>query len=210
MKHLKVFTFNAFQENTYVLWNANKEAVIIDPGNSNTEENAELSLFIANNNLKPVALLLTHAHIDHILGIDYVYRTYSLTPRLHLEDAFTFALADRSAEMWQIPYTPGPQPNYFDTLNDFDFGDLKLKVRFVPGHAKGHVIFINAKENYAIVGDTIFKGSIGRTDLPGGDHEELLSKIQSEIFTLPADMELHPGHGPFTTVEFEKENNPFF
>lgn len=210
MKHLKVFTFNAFQENTYVLWNAKKEAIIIDPGNSNNEENQELSDFIESKQLTPVELLLTHAHIDHVLGVHYVYQTYHLTPRLFIEDAFTYSMAQRSADMYQIPYTAGPEPNYFDTLNGFNYSDLQLKVRFVPGHCKGHVIFVNEDENFAIVGDTIFRGSIGRTDLPGGNHEELLNKIQSEIFTLPANMELFPGHGPHTTVKYEKDNNPFF
>lgn len=210
MKHLKVFTFNAFQENTYVLWNAKKEAIIIDPGNSSSLENQELSDFLESEGLTPIELLLTHAHIDHVLGVDYVYRTYKLVPRLFLEDAFTYSLAQKSADMYQIPYTAGPEPNYFDTLNGFIYSDLKLQVRFVPGHAKGHVIFINEDENFAIVGDTIFRGSIGRTDLPGGNHDELLSKIQSEIFTLHPDMELHPGHGPHTTVQYEKDNNPFF
>jgi glyoxylase-like metal-dependent hydrolase (beta-lactamase superfamily II) len=210
MKHLKVFTFNAFQENTYVLWNAKKEAIIVDPGNSNSIENQELTDFIESEGLTPIELLLTHSHIDHVLGVNYIYQTYKLTPRLFLEDAFTYSLAQKSADMYQIPYTAGPQPNYFDTLNGFDYGDLQIKVRFVPGHAKGHVIFINEAENFAIVGDTIFRGSIGRTDLPGGNHDELLEKIQSEIFTLHPDMELHPGHGPHTTVQYEKDNNPFF
>jgi glyoxylase-like metal-dependent hydrolase (beta-lactamase superfamily II) len=210
MKHLKVFTFNAFQENTYVLWNAKKEAIIIDPGNSNKDEDQELSDFLKDEGLKPIEMLLTHAHIDHVLGVNYVYRTYQLTPRLFIEDAFTHSLAQKSADMYQIPYTAGPEPNYFDTLNGFSYGDLKLDVRYVPGHAKGHVIFINENENFAIVGDTIFRGSIGRTDLPGGNHEELLSRIQSEIFTLNPKMELHPGHGPLTTVQYEKDNNPFF
>lgn len=210
MKHLKVFTFNAFQENTYVVWNDELQAIIIDPGNNSSFENQELIDFLKRENLTPVELLLTHAHIDHILGADFIYRTFNLTPKLYVEDAFTLSLAQMSADRWQIPYTTCPEPEYLLSLDSLTYGNLTLDIRFVPGHAKGHIIFINKEENYAIVGDTIFKGSIGRTDLPGGDHELLLSKIQSEIFTLPDTMELYPGHGEYTTTSYEKQNNPFF
>lgn len=208
--HLKVFTFNAFQENTYLLWNAKKEVIIIDPGNSDDYENRDLDNFIVENNLLPIDLLLTHAHIDHILGAAYVCNKYGLKPKLYFEDAYTFSLAQLSADKWQIPYSSCPEPTYLNNLDDLVYADLTLKLRFVPGHSKGHIIFICDEVKKVIVGDTIFNGSIGRTDLPGGNHDELLTKIKSEIFTLPKDYELYPGHGPKTTVGYEIDNNPFF
>ncbi len=205
----QVFTFNPFQENTYLLWNSHKEAILFDPGMENSNECNTLVKFLEDNNLNLTEVLLTHAHIDHILGCDFIFQKFGIKPKLYVKDKTTFSFARQSADMWGINYTDSPEPIYFSDDEIFEFGDLKLEWRFVPGHAMGHVIFINKAENIAIVGDTIFRQSIGRTDLLGGNHEQLLNKIKTEIFTLNDSMILYPGHGPETTVGYEKEYNPF-
>ena len=156
-------------------------------------------------------LLGTHAHIDHVFGNWWVKQIYNLPYYLHPSDVVMIDRSETMAALWNLKYTPSPLPNmdlaHGDTIT---VGESQLQVRFVPGHAPGHVIFIDLAGEQVLVGDTIFRGSIGRTDLPGGNHEQLLKNIEAQIFTLPNNYTLYSGHGPSTTVGFEKENNPFF
>ena len=210
---IKAFTFNPLGENTYILWDeSTKVAAIIDAGMYDRNECNQISDFISQNQLNLQLLLGTHAHIDHIFGNWFVKQEFPNVPYLlHEEDVKMIQRSETMAALWNLNYTPSPLPdryvNHGDTVN---LGNSTLKIRFVPGHAPGHVIFINEAENFAVVGDCVFQGSIGRTDLPGGNHELLLEKIRTEIFTLPEDMELFSGHGPSTTVGREINTNPFF
>ncbi len=211
MLHLKRFTFNPFQENTYLLYTDTKNALIVDPGMYDRSEQKELLDFLDENELKLVKLLNTHTHIDHVFGNKFIFDKYGLKPYLHKEELKILDGAKRSAEIYGLDYDPSDEIEGF--LEEGDVIDLdghKLKCLFVPGHSPGHLVFINEAENYAIGGDVLFRGSIGRTDLPFGDHDTLINMIKEKMFELPLDMKVHPGHGDYTTVGFEKANNPFF
>jgi hydroxyacylglutathione hydrolase len=209
---LQSFTFNPLQENTYIIWCENTlDCAIIDAGNYDSTENAELKDFIVQNQLNPKFLLGTHAHIDHIFGNWFVKQTWNLPYYLNKADEVMFARSEQMAALWQLNYTPSPLPDF--ELNHGDLlkiGDVEIEVRFVPGHAPGHVVFIHHASKTVIGGDTLFRGSIGRTDLPGGNHDLLLQKIKEEMFSLPDDYIVHSGHGPETSIGFEKQHNPFF
>src|SRR6478736_6442415 len=186
MIHIQVFTFNAFQENTYVLWDETKEALIIDPGCYEKEEREELTSFIESNKLKPIKLVYhkldepTHRAIK-VYAPNYGFYNYEETE----------------------------VDEFIEEGDTIKFGNSELKIVFVPGHAPGHVAFYNAEEKICIGGDVLFYNSIGRTDLPGGNHETLISSIKNKLFTMADDMVVYPGHGPKTTIGREKQYNPF-
>jgi glyoxylase-like metal-dependent hydrolase (beta-lactamase superfamily II) len=210
--NLHFFTFNPLQENTYIIWCQDTlECAIIDAGNYDSAEGAALEEFITANHLKPTLLLGTHAHIDHVFGNWFVKQKWDLPYYLNEGDIPMFARSEQMAVLWSLQYTPGPMPDHNLAHGDqIKIGNCEMEVRFVPGHAPGHVIFVNHTDRWIIGGDTLFRGSIGRTDLPGGNHDLLLKKIREEMFTLPDDYIVHSGHGPYTSIGFEKENNPFF
>jgi glyoxylase-like metal-dependent hydrolase (beta-lactamase superfamily II) len=210
---IKAFTFNPLGENTYIIWDdLSKDAAIIDAGMYDRNECSQISDFIAQNQLTLKFLLGTHAHIDHIFGNWYIKQEFPNVPYLlHEDDVKMIQRSETMAALWNLNYTHSPLPDRFINHGDtVTLGNITLRIRFVPGHAPGHVIFINEAENFAVVGDCVFQGSIGRTDLPGGNHDLLLEKIRTEIFTLPEEMELFCGHGPSTTVKREINTNPFF
>lgn len=210
MLQVHTFTFNPFQENTFLIIAPNKECIIIDPGCYGSDEENELKTFIENEGLKPVRLINTHAHIDHVLGNDFVCRTYNLLPEMHEKDLPTLTSIPNYASVYGINYTEGPMPQTFLTEKDVvELGGEKLEIRFTPGHAPGHIILINHTDKWIIGGDVLFQRSIGRTDLPGGDHETLLNAIRTQCFTLPDEMTIYCGHGPTTTIGDEKKYNPF-
>lgn len=206
------FQFNPLQENTYIIWDPESlECAIVDAGCYDTAENNELKKFISSHGLIPKYLLGTHAHIDHIFGNWYVKQLWNIPYYLHKEDV---PMLDRSVTMaavWNLQFTPSDEPDFFlEAGQIIKLGNGELEVRFVPGHSPGHVVFINHANHWVIAGDTLFQGSIGRTDLPGGNHDVLLSSIREQLFTLPEDYLVYPGHGPKTNIGFEKKNNPFF
>jgi glyoxylase-like metal-dependent hydrolase (beta-lactamase superfamily II) len=210
---IQSFTFNPLSENTYIVWDENtRNAALIDAGMYNREECNTVKDFLTQNQLTLTHLLGTHAHIDHIFGNWYVKQEFPEVPYyLHQDDVKMIQRSDAMAAVWNLDYTPSHLPDQFVQHGDsIIVGTLKLDVRFVPGHSPGHVIYIQEDENFAVVGDCVFQGSIGRTDLPGGNHDLLLEKIRSEIFTLPSDMQLFCGHGPSTQVQKEINTNPFF
>lgn len=209
MLRVRSFTFNPFQENTYVVDNGS-EAIIIDPGCWNDEEFSQLDGYLKDNALRPSRLVLTHAHIDHILGNDRVYRAYGLKPWLHKLDLPILEMGQRTADLYQIPYDPSPDPEGFIKEGELiSLGESTLEVRFVPGHAPGHVALYSKDDGFVISGDVLFQRSIGRTDLPGGDMNVLLESIKKQLFTLPENTVVYSGHGPSTTVGEEKRGNPF-
>ncbi len=211
MAEVVQLTFNPFQENTYIVFDETKECIIIDPGCYERHEEEELIEFINSNNLKPVRLISTHSHIDHVLGNDFISKQYGLLPEVHKLDLDTLLRVESYAHVYGFTgYKPSPEPtNFIEEGVDVTFGNTSLEVRFVPGHAPGHVVFISHPDKFVINGDCLFYGSIGRTDLPGGDHQTLLDSIRRELFSLPDDYQVYCGHGPATSIGFEKENNPF-
>lgn len=210
MIEIKRFVFNFFQVNTFVLYDETKECVIIDPGCINPAEQKELTDFINDNNLKPVKLLNTHSHIDHILGDVFVSQSYGLKPDIHKGGLPFMERIIESANAFDIVIEEVPEPGKF--LNDGDvvkFGNSSLKVLYTPGHADGSICFYSKDQNFVIVGDVLFNQSIGRTDLPTGDFDLLASSIKEKLYTLPDETVVYPGHGPETNIGFEKRNNPF-
>ncbi len=201
-------TFNPFQENTYVVHDGTS-CVIIDPGCFDRLEEAELVDFIESNKLTPVAVLLTHGHIDHIAGLDFVNRKYALDVYLHEDDLFTFDGSERAARMYGIQqYVHPAHPNkLMKGTEQLVFGEIKFDVLFTPGHCVGHVVFYNKEEAYVINGDVIMRGSHGRTDLPGGDSATLKRTLLDTMFKLPEETVVYSGHGPETTIGIEKKTN---
>lgn len=209
--HVKHFVFSPFQENTYVLYDESKDCVIIDPGCYGSNEENELKDFIQSEGLNPVMLLNTHSHLDHIFGNAFVSRYWGLTPQVHPLDKPVYESFEMTTKAYGIPIKDlPPEPEYtLQEGNDVLFGKTQLKVHFLPGHCPGHVAFECVEDNFIIAGDVIFQRSIGRTDLPGGDHETLISSIKNKLMKLDLDRVVHCGHGPSTTLREEEKHNPF-
>lgn len=206
---VQTFTFNGFQENSSVVYNAEKDAVIIDPGCYEQHEQQALVDFIADNDLTVHAVLNTHCHLDHIFGNAFCVEKYGVDLYAHQEELFTLGLAEKSAQLYGFPgFVPSPTPTVFISDNEtLHFGSLTFQVIFAPGHSVGHVAFYNAANELLIGGDILFKGSFGRTDLPGGSMETLKKSIHERMFTLPENTVVYPGHGPTTTIGEEKVHN---
>lgn len=210
MLHIATFTFNPFQENTYLLYDDSGEAALVDPGCYEAHEKKELKEFIQENKLQVKQLLNTHCHIDHVLGNAWAMREFGIPLLIHQDDLPVLKSVESYASNYGFPAYEGSEPSGFLEEGEFiSVGKEKLKVLFVPGHAPGHVVFYHSDSKQLIAGDTLFRGSIGRTDLPGGNHELLLQKIKSELFNLPDQTVVFPGHGPETNIGFEKVHNPF-
>lgn len=211
MINFQQFTFNAYQENTYVLYDETGECVIIDPGMYESFEQNELVAFIKAKQLKPVLLLNTHCHLDHVFGNKFVYDQWGLKPQFHQGELFILQAIPGYAPGMGFRYEVSPSPEIFlPETGTVEFGNSELSLIFAPGHSPAHLCFYAKEENFLIGGDVLFYGSIGRTDLPGGNHEQLLQSIREKLFTLPLDCTVYPGHGKSTLIGFEKENNPFF
>ena len=210
MLSIQKFTFNPFQENTYVIFDDTGSAGIIDPGCHTPAEHRELEDFITSNQLRPEILLNTHCHIDHVLANAWVKRKWNLDLWIHPSEIQVLKSVEVYAPNYGFPnYESSSADQFLEEGQSIPIGKESLRILYVPGHAPGHVVFYHPESGQCIGGDTLFRGSIGRTDLPGGDHDLLLSKIKSELFTLPASTIVYPGHGPETTIGFEKIHNPF-
>jgi len=210
MLGVKAFTFNPVQENTYVLYNGKAQCCIIDPGCYFPEENQELKAVIEKGGWKPVLLLNTHCHLDHVFGNQFIYDTWGLKLHIHEKEKPVLDFAPQSGMMWQMPFDNYTGPlEYLKEGSTIQIGDERLEIRFTPGHSPGSVSFYHEAGGFIIGGDVLFNGSIGRTDLPGGNFDVLIKSIQTEFFTLPDETKVYSGHGPMTTVGFEKMNNPF-
>jgi hydroxyacylglutathione hydrolase len=210
MLTVKSFTFNPVQENTYILYNEKGECCIIDPGCYFPAERDELKTGIEKTGLTPIMLLNTHCHLDHVFGNRFVHETWGLPLHLHPQEKALLDFAPQSGLMWQLPFDNYDGPLvYLEPGKNIIIGDDELEVRFTPGHSPGSVSFYHEAGGFIIGGDVLFNGSIGRTDLPGGDFSTLVNSIQTQFFTLPDDTKVYSGHGPITTVGFEKMNNAF-
>ncbi len=210
MLKVKVFILSPIQENTYILFNEHKECFIIDPGCYFTDEKQELKSFINENGLIPKMLLNTHCHLDHVFGNKFISETYGLTLQLHEKEKLVLEMAPASGLMFNMPFDNYQGKLIF--LKDADvlfLGEDKLEIIFAPGHSPGSICFYCAQQRFIISGDVLFERSIGRTDLPGGDHRTLINSIKQKLFALPDDVVVYSGHGNETTIGNERKYNPF-
>lgn len=210
MINIQQFTFNPIRENTYVLYDESGECVIIDPGMYDAPEQNMLVKFVKDNGLKPVLLLNTHCHYDHVFGNKFVYDTWGLKPQFHKGELRVLQAIPGYAPQMGLRYELSPEPEVFlDETGTVTFGNSVLELIFAPGHSPAHLCFYAREDNFLIGGDVLFYSSIGRTDLPGGNHQQLIDSIKNNLFILPDDCEVYPGHGQPTTIGFEKQHNPF-
>lgn len=208
---IKVFIFNPFQENTYILHDETNESVIIDAGCISDSEKKQLQQYILENNLTVKHLLNTHLHLDHQFGNKFIFDTYQIAPEAHHEDEFLLenVVAQARSYGFQINESAQKIGNYIDENQEIVFGNSILKVIHVPGHSPGHLAFYLEAEEAIFVGDVLFKGSIGRSDLPKGDFATLIRSIKNKLMPLPDSTVVYSGHGPITSIGDEKLNNPY-
>lgn len=210
MLKIEKFVVNPLQENSYVVSDTTGQCIFIDPGFYFTEEKDEVINYVNANSLTPVMIANTHCHIDHILGVEFIRNTYNIPFVAHPDDAFWIANSAEQGEMFGIDMEHVKAPDsYFQENGKLEFGNSSFQIIHVPGHSPGHVVFYSDTDQLLIAGDVLFYGSIGRTDLPGGDHQSLITNIRSKLFKLPDETKVFCGHGPETTLGNEKQSNPF-
>lgn len=204
------FEFNPFRENTYVLHDETGEAIVVDAGCDSVTEERELGDYIEEKNLKVTCLVNTHCHIDHMLGNDFIFRKFGLKTIMHKLDLPVLKSTPQYGALFGLTVSPSPDPEKFvDEGDEISFGNSILRILHVPGHSPGHIVLINDEQKIVIGGDVLFQGSIGRTDLPMGDHDTFIKNIHEKMLILGEDYEVYPGHGPRTNIGFEKKHNPF-
>ena len=211
MIEVVTFTQNPIQVNTYVVYDETKECVIIDCGCLTEGEQAAIERFIDENGLKPKHLLNTHLHFDHALGNRFIYDTYGLQPEAHRADEFL--LKQMRAQLAYFGVSSGDEPvpigKYLNEGDEISFGNSELEVLHVPGHSPGSVAYLNRAQNLLFAGDVLFRECIGRTDLPGGNHADLIRNIQEKLLVLPDETVVFCGHDETTTIGHEKQCNPY-
>ena len=209
MLHVQSFTFNPIQENTYIVYNQNRHAILIDPGCYFTAEQETLQSFLLVNGLQLVQLLNTHCHLDHVFGNKWATQTFELELFIHPEEEKVLAFAPQSGMKYGLPFD-----NYTGNLHFLKQADVvlldedELLVLETPGHSPGSICFYSKADKFVIAGDALFHGSVGRTDIPFGDHDTLIASIREQLLTLPDDTKVYSGHGKTTTIGYEKRNNP--
>lgn len=210
MLKIKSFVFSPIQENTYLLYDEFNNCAIIDPGCYFDAEKEQLEGFIQKNGLIPKMLLNTHCHLDHVFGNKHIAETFGLVAQIHEKEKPVLEFAPASGLMWDMPFD-----NYTGELiflkegDKIHIGEDELDIIEAPGHSPGHICFYSPKQNFLIGGDVLFNRSIGRTDLPGGNHAQLIKNIKEKLFVLPDATVVYSGHGPVTTIGEEKAENPF-
>lgn len=208
--NVTTFTFNPFSENTYILSDETKECIIVDPGCYNATEQKQLTDYIEGASLTPVMLVNTHCHIDHILGNAFIAEKYQLPLEAHTGEDVVLEAGLISSQVYQIPYDPSPKIEKFLVPGEqVTFGKTVLEILFTPGHSPASVCLYHKETHQVIAGDVLFQGSIGRTDLPGGNYDTLINSIKTELLVLDDETVIYPGHGPSTTIGQEKRMNPF-
>ncbi|MGD1319934.1 MBL fold metallo-hydrolase [Chryseobacterium sp. 2R14A] len=210
MFRIQPFVFNFASENTYLLFNENKNAWLIDPGNMNEHETQVISSFITENGLKIQKILLTHAHIDHVLGLQWAFDTFKVPVTMHQDDKEVLDMFQISGMRFgfQLDHI-NIEIEYVKEGEELDFDGEKFRIYHVPGHSPGSVVYHNENQKFMISGDVLFEGSIGRTDLHKGNYEQLIEGIKTKLFILDDDTQVLSGHGNPTTIGFEKMHNPF-
>lgn len=208
--NIACLTFNPIQENTYVVWDETLECIVVDAGNSTPREHAALDNFIAERGFKPVMAVNTHGHFDHTLGVAHLKERYGIPFALSSKDRFLLENAATSGEIFGVKVGPMPAPDIdLETMPELRFGHTVLRVIPTPGHTPGHVALFDPESKTLFTGDTLFRESIGRTDLPGGDYSWIMRSILDRIVPLGDEVKVHPGHGPETTIGHETIYNPF-
>lgn len=210
MLTIQRFTFNFLAEHTYVVYDETKACAIIDPGCFERQERQTLSTFIQAHSLQVTHLINTHCHIDHVLGNQYVKNSYAVKLAIHSQEVPVLQLAATYASQYGIiGYEPTEAAIFLTEGDTIQVGNTQLAVLHVPGHSPGHIALYSREDQLCFVGDILFRGSIGRTDLPGGDHDTLIQSIHQQLFPLGDPVTIYPGHGPTTIIEIEKNSNPF-
>ena len=208
---IKTFTFNPIQENTFLVYDETLEAVVIDAGCISKIEKRALQQYIENNNLILKRVLNTHLHFDHQFGNRFLFDTFGIEPEAGKEDEYLLenVIAQTRSFGMDVDEEAQPLGGYITENQEIKFGNTTLKAFHVPGHSPGSMAFYVEKEGVLFAGDVLFRGSIGRTDLPGGDYATLIRSITEKLLPLPDSTVVYSGHGPQTTIGFEKKNNPF-
>lgn len=207
---IKTFVFNAFQENTFVLSDETNSCIIIDPGMNSDEEEREITNYITDQKLDLVSIVNTHCHVDHILGCNRIIKKYNVPFYAHESEQILIENAKSFAEFFGMSIDQPPSPDKFIVEKDkVIIGNSSLEIFLIPGHSPGSLVFYSKEDKFAITGDVLFRGSIGRTDLPGGDYTMLIDGIKSKLLSLPRDTTIYPGHGPSSTIGSEYDTNPF-
>lgn len=202
--------FSPFEVNTYIITDKSRECIIVDPACNNKQEQDYLLKFIKENDLKPVKLLNTHCHLDHVFGNKFICDTFQLEAEAHKGEDYNMRNALNAASMYGIDMDePYPIKKYLKEGEKVIFGFSNLDILHIPGHSAGSLVFYNEDDKFAIVGDVLFNNSIGRTDLPGGDYDTLIVQIKTKLFKLNDETTAYPGHGIATTIGKEKKTNPF-
>lgn len=210
MISVRKFVFNDFQVNTFIIYDETKECLVVDPGCYSFYEKNELKNYCEENNLKPVKIINTHGHIDHILGNLFVKENFSIRVAAHKADQdYIKGFSEQGMMFGYDIDNPGEIDEFLEDGDIIKFGVSELKVIHVPGHSMGSIALYSEEQKFLIAGDVLFNGSIGRTDLPGGDYDIIINSIRTKILTLPAEVTVYPGHGPSTTISYETETNPF-
>jgi hydroxyacylglutathione hydrolase len=210
MLQIKSFVFSPFSENTYVLHDETHEAVVIDPGCLAQYEKEELADYILDNKLIVKALLQTHCHLDHVFGSAFVKRKYDVKMYIHKKELPVLNEVENRCRTWGIKgFEPVTADIFVNETDKIEFGNSVLDIIFVPGHAPGHIAFVNHAQKFIIGGDVLFRGSIGRTDFPLCNHADLMNSIKTKFFTLDDDYTVYAGHNEPTTIGYEKKTNPF-
>ncbi|SDC18773.1 MBL fold metallo-hydrolase [Williamwhitmania taraxaci] len=210
MIHIHRFIFNPFQQNTYLLYPDTKECAIVDPGCYTQEERDELVAFIESNELKPTLLLNTHCHVDHVLGNAFIKGKYNLKLMAHKNEVELLQLAVEHGYMYGFTVdTPPPIDTFIEDGQVINLGKSEILALYVPGHSAGSLAFVCKEEKIVLTGDVLFAGSIGRTDLLGGDYDQLINSIKSKLMPLGDEFLVLSGHGPRTSIGTEALGNPF-
>ncbi|CAI8729657.1 MBL fold metallo-hydrolase [Chryseobacterium sp. IT-36CA2] len=210
MLQIQGFVFNFASENTYIIYNENKNAWLIDPGNMSGQETQAIDNFIKENGLKIQKILLTHAHIDHVFGLQWAFDTFKVPVNMHQEDQEVLDMLQASGVRFGMQIDPVKvDVEYIKEGDELDLDSEKFKIYHVPGHSPGSVVYHNENQKFMISGDVLFEGSIGRTDLYKGNYDQLIEGIKSKLFILDHDTQVFSGHGNPTSIGFEKQYNPF-
>lgn len=210
MLNVKIFQFNPLQENTYLIFNEQLQCIIIDPGCYTDKEQQAISQFIESKHLQPFLLVNTHCHLDHVFGNKFIHERYGLELHIHEGEQKVLEMAPTSGLMWNLPFDNYQGKLHFlDASTPIQIGDDQLEVIFTPGHSPASISFYSKKSDLLISGDVLFRESVGRTDLPGGNPDVLAESIRNKLYVLPDETMVYPGHGIPTTIGHEKKHNPF-